>query len=361
MRRVLLLGLIFCSIPLVAQDFVNPDLLDNITGSSIVPWGWQSVPETDPACEGGHSTPDCTSSTEPNLAEGLAGVPYSGPTFVSGLRTDWHHEGIMQTVSGFVIGETYNLHFYQSVVKQSNARDKSGGWIVYIDSLVLDTSDYSYSDLAYNDTSLIWNERSMVFTAQNTFHTFKFMPFDDDTIFNGSFDDTLASLRMGIDLIHIYCGAYIDLGDDTVVCEGDTLQLSLSSDSTSSIVWQDGSTENSYEITESGTYWVNVVDTTGCTMGDTISVNVIDCLSGRDELGDDVSIYPNPITDQFVIEGINKSYDLTIYDALGRIVFYEDTVNESKKVIDATLFNSGLLIVMLEAEGEILFRRILKQ
>lgn len=94
---------------------------------------WQDVPDTDPismANTAPEATVDILDPTGPIFGGGVAGNPYSETTFCSGLySTDggaflWP-EGIMQTVTGFTIGNSYDISFFQSVVKQQNPINES--------------------------------------------------------------------------------------------------------------------------------------------------------------------------------------------------------------------------------------------
>lgn len=60
------------------------------------------------------------------------------------------------------------------------------------------------------------------------------------------------------------------LGNDTLLCVGQELSLQAP-DGFSSIKWQDGSLENSFRVTSSGTFWVQAA-TNGCTRSDTIQI-----------------------------------------------------------------------------------------
>ncbi|MEI6821133.1 MAG: gliding motility-associated C-terminal domain-containing protein [Bacteroidota bacterium] len=53
------------------------------------------------------------------------------------------------------------------------------------------------------------------------------------------------------------CAYKINLGNDTTLCEGETLMLSPNQTNVTCI-WQDGSTDNNYTVTHAGTYWVQV-------------------------------------------------------------------------------------------------------
>jgi gliding motility-associated-like protein len=66
----------------------------------------------------------------------------------------------------------------------------------------------------------------------------------------------------------------LDLGDDTVLCEGETIVLSAPG--FDSYSWQDGSNAESYAVDESGTYSVNVTDSFGCSYSDAVTITVND-------------------------------------------------------------------------------------
>ncbi len=65
----------------------------------------------------------------------------------------------------------------------------------------------------------------------------------------------------------------IDLGSDTLLCPGETLLLSAATDS-ATYLWQDGSTESFFTVTEAGTYHVEVQNQCGADT-DTVTVNYI--------------------------------------------------------------------------------------
>jgi gliding motility-associated-like protein len=66
----------------------------------------------------------------------------------------------------------------------------------------------------------------------------------------------------------------LDLGDDAIVCEGETIVLSAPG--FDSYAWQDGSTAESYYVDASGTYSVNVTDAFGCSYNDAVTITVND-------------------------------------------------------------------------------------
>lgn len=84
-----------------------------------------------------------------------------------------------------------------------------------------------------------------------------------------------ASNTCGIDsdTIQIIYGTVplLELGNDTILCEGETLLI----DATNifgSYIWQDGNTTSTYNVIQSGTYWVQVSNACG-TVSDSIDVS----------------------------------------------------------------------------------------
>jgi len=79
----------------------------------------------------------------------------------------------------------------------------------------------------------------------------------------------------GGDTISIELGPFIppDLGPDSTICEGGTLVLSPGSDYTS-FLWQDGSNEPFFSVSQPGEYWVQVANDCG-SGSDTINIESI--------------------------------------------------------------------------------------
>jgi gliding motility-associated-like protein len=66
----------------------------------------------------------------------------------------------------------------------------------------------------------------------------------------------------------------LDLGQDTVLCQGQT--LTLSAPGFQNYQWQDGSAEGFFTISEGGTYALEAVDAEGCSYQDTINIGYTD-------------------------------------------------------------------------------------
>jgi len=98
----------------------------------------------------------------------------------------------------------------------------------------------------------------------------------------------------------------IDFGSDTAICVGDVLVLDAGPNF-ETYEWHDGSTLQTFNVTDAGTFWVFAVDANGCTNTDTISV-IINPLPVAD-LGADTSICLNTSIILDAGAGINYSYE----------------------------------------------------
>jgi len=89
-------------------------------------------------------------------------------------------------------------------------------------------------------------------------------------------------------VVDFYPEINLSLGNDTIICLGESLLL-VAPEGFSDYSWQDGSTETSYEASESGNYWVTVSDEFGCSRTDSLYLLVEDTETTLD-LGSDVEI-----------------------------------------------------------------------
>jgi gliding motility-associated-like protein len=62
----------------------------------------------------------------------------------------------------------------------------------------------------------------------------------------------------------------IDLGPNDTICDGTTLTLTV--EGNYQFTWQDGSTNNFFEVTDAGIFWVEVSDFQQCTLRDSIEI-----------------------------------------------------------------------------------------
>lgn len=104
------------------------------------------------------------------------------------------------------------------------------------------------------------------------------------------------------DSVYIQYIPRLNLGNDTTLCEGDTLQLKPNIPN-ANYVWNNGSTESSFEIVFPGQYWVKYA-VNECFDYDTINVN--HALKPKVNLGMDTTLCENDILELIVdLENVN--------------------------------------------------------
>lgn len=341
-----------------SQQFVNGDLDGVITGTpSQLATSWTFVPFGDPTCEAtwsGGDTPDLTSIDTPNLPGGIAGIPFSGMTFMSGLKDLTMHEGIMQDLTGLTIGELYSITFYQSVVKQIGGLDTTGAWVIYADNVLIDTSSFSTSHLAYDDINLIWEKREIIFMATDSVHLIKFLPLDDENLLTDAYDEA-GLLRMGIDSIalSVYnCENSFDLSviqDGVILTVNNTECLYQWLDCNSGNVLLSGETNQVFTAQSNGSYAAIVsseycIDTSDC-----IEISEVSLSHNNQE--QIISIYPNPVDESARINFSplmpNEYFIIKIYDLIGNIVLTSEVLDEPDYMIPTDLLISGFYFVQL--------------
>jgi gliding motility-associated-like protein len=252
-----------------SQNFVNGDL-ELVTGSQVYipPTSWQWVPFSDPFCQASsfqQASSDIYDQNGPYASGGGYGYPYSGNTFVGGVYGTavsqglFFQEGIMQTVSGFIIDTSYVIGLHQCNIYQSGSigpiipMDPSGSWAVLVDDLLIGITEASISTISILDKNLEWEKREFVFKATSNTHTIKFLPIDDDANFAlGEYE----GIVMGIDSVYLtpyQCNQQLNLGEDLIQCEGDTVTLDATT-LNASYLWSDGSNYRKLSVTETGFY-----------------------------------------------------------------------------------------------------------
>ena len=198
---VVLASLLAISSSQAAITFVNAGL-DGTRGYGNVPAGWTAVPFTATYSEAttvdgqGPVMMDTTT-----FGGGYYGSPHSGTTFVGGVYGSIsggdYQQGIQQTVTGFTVGEQYSFTFFQSVPKYSGGTDDTGSWKVFADGVLIATTAPTTDTVAWNapGKTLIWEQRTVTFTATAETINLAFLSFDPD----GMGTDAAERLVMGID------------------------------------------------------------------------------------------------------------------------------------------------------------------
>ncbi len=150
-----------------------------------------------------------------------------------------------QAISGF----DYNpLSAYDPQVQASSVVDNKNGW-THISGCFTATGGERYITIGNFD--LYANSTFVTVAGGSTLHSYYYV--DDVSVVAGANSSDL-------------------LGDDAVICPGDSLVFDFSGPNTT-VLWQDGSTDAVYSITSAGRYWVDVTNDCG-TSTDTIDVMV---------------------------------------------------------------------------------------
>ena len=118
----------------------------------------------------------------------------------------------------------------------------------------------------------------------------------------------------------------VGAGMDQTVCEGG--QVTLSGTGASSYTWDNGVMDGvAFSAAVTTTYNVTGVDGNGCSNTDALTIVVDECTGILDVINSNLTIYPNPTSDQITIDikGYNGLVNISVYDLSGRLL--ETTTN----------------------------------
>ena len=165
----------------------------------------------------------------------------------------------------------------------------------------------------------------------------------------------------------------IDLGTDTVICNGSSLLLNAGA-GFSSYLWSDNSTGQTLAVSAAGTYSVLVTNANGCQNFDAIMVSFVQCpaLNNNNPLVynhnnvQSMTVSPNPFRDQFVVN-ISRIKDVNVrilvLDVLGNQLFtsYEKAESGYTKNIDLQKYAAGIYLMQVQYNGEMKTVRLVKE
>jgi gliding motility-associated-like protein len=145
----------------------------------------------------------------------------------------------------------------------------------YFDSILWDFGDPN-SGIDNNSTDF---NPFHIFTDTGTFHINLYSYFNGitDTVTNNLFINNIP---------------IVNLGNDTVICDGEILTLDANAQN-ATYLWQNNSTNSTYDVMNVGDYSVIITDSNGCINSDTIHV-VLNPLPYID-LGNDIEICENDV------------------------------------------------------------------
>ena len=116
----------------------------------------------------------------------------------------------------------------------------------------------------------------------------------------------------------------VNLGNDTLVGKGTSMEYLAGLDASNSYLWNDGSTDSSLQINvyADTTLWVEVIGKNGCAQSDTVVISVVLGVETQAQIAM-LKLYPNPAHNDFVlsIEGWqNEELKLTLTSIEGKVV-----------------------------------------
>jgi PKD repeat protein len=115
-----------------------------------------------------------------------------------------------------------------------------------------------------------------------------------------------------------------------------------------------GATDSFHVVINDGAYTVSVTDTNGCSA---LSAP-LNYTTGLSEVtGSDVTVFPNPVSDYLLLEGVNHVTMWKIIDPLGRIIMQEFVDNNYLDKIDVRALNSGVYLLGIYESNRTIMKR----
>ncbi len=155
----------------------------------------------------------------------------------------------------------------------------------------------------------------------------------------------------------------VDLGQDSTVCEGQTVTLDASN-AGATYNWSNGAMTQTITVSTSNVYTVTVTNTFGCTASDNVVVNVVICPGTDEPALRNVSVFPNPtsgaLTVQFA-ELPSKTTHLTVVNAVGQVVLAKQQVADLNTSLDLSNLPKGLYLLRLQSGTSIRSVRVVVQ
>ena len=146
---------------------------------------------------------------------------------------------------------------------------------------------------------------------------------------------------------------------DTIFISGGDSCLLSGVEGYSSYTWSTGDTTQTITVSQTGTYCLTVIDSVGCEATDSIVVARPYNVSSLSFL-ENIKIYPNPVTDELIIEGLTGNEEITVRDLLGRETLFE-VVNNEPLNINLSDLSKGVYIITIKLKSDSKVFKILKE
>ena len=155
----------------------------------------------------------------------------------------------------------------------------------------------------------------------------------------------------------------VDLGADIESNQPVTLDAGTGF---ASYEWQDGTTTQTYEVTQTGEYWVMVTDANGCQNADTIQVDITTDITDLNTFGNNIDFYPNPNNGEFVLvlqtEAI-ENMQVEIVNLQGQKVLVKefDHIKNFNQKIDVRSLDDGVYYLKVTKGNDYAIMKMIKQ
>jgi hypothetical protein len=257
-----------------------------------------------------------------NLCQDYIHILDAGPGFDSYL---WQDGSTLQTFMVTEVG-TFWVHAYI-------------GTTLYSDTINLGYWPYPDPDLGHD--TLICFGNSLILEPPPVFisylwingSTLPYLIVTDEGLYFVTVVDVHGCI--GSDSIYVdFTADVLELGNDTTICELDTLMLNAG-DHYVSYEWQDGSTEQYLSVSGSvygvgfHEFSVTVLDTNNCQYQDTVMVYICEHFGIGETDGNSIQLYPNPAENSITLNlsGFQDEINsITIFNIFGEPVFRQKGV-----------------------------------
>ncbi|NUQ24608.1 MAG: esterase-like activity of phytase family protein [Saprospiraceae bacterium] len=164
--------------------------------------------------------------------------------------------------------------------------------------------------------------------------------------------------------VQVFSTPVVNLGNDTTVFQSVYL-LDAGFGDGYTYLWSDGSTSQTLEVGESGTYGVSVTGPGGCTTSDEVTVTLIpDAVVDR-TLSGKLNLFPNPtsgLVNLMFSDFESGDYQISVFDISGKFLISESVViqtNDQTERLDLTQMAKGVYLLKITSEKGALVRRVI--
>jgi len=162
----------------------------------------------------------------------------------------------------------------------------------------------------------------------------------DIIISNNIYSDTLVINEN----INTFSNSVIDLGNDTLTCNYNTITLNALSNQLN-YIWSTGENTPSIDVTNSNDYWVEITNSNNCISSDTIHVDFVDCtFINENESNTTLAYYQNIGFEVFTDPHTN--FKVNIYSINGQLL----SIHTNENYIAVNHLNNGIYLISLTGE-----------